>query len=80
MSATLEELGAARPYFQKQGPRPGFVERLGTTNARLSRGGLLLRVATDLTFPLTPKNAVALDQALHPLPPGLKTLSTLRQQ
>jgi len=76
---SIEELGRARPYFQRQGPRPGFVERVGMTNARLIRRGLLLRVATDLSLPLTPKNAIAIARALRPLPPGLKTLPTLRQ-
>jgi len=75
----IEELGPSRPYFQKQGPRLGFVERTGITVARLSRGGLLVRVVTDLRFPLTAKNAVALARALRPLPPGLSTLPTLRQ-
>lgn len=77
---TIEELGPSRPYFQKQGPRPGSVERTGMTLARLSRGGLLLRVVTDLRFPLTAKNAVALARALRPLPRGISTLPTLRQQ
>lgn len=76
----IEELGPFRPYFQKQGPRPGSVERTGMTLARLSRGGLLLRVATDLRFPLTAKNAVAFARALRPLPRGISTLPTLRQQ
>ena len=76
----IEELGRSRPYFQKQGPRPGSVERTGMTLARLSRGGLVLRVATDLRFPLTAKNAVALARALRPLPRGLSTLPTLRQE
>jgi hypothetical protein len=76
----IEELGPSRPYFQKQGPRPGSVERTGITLARVSRGGLLVRVVTDLRFPLTAKNAVALARALRPLPEGLSTLPTLRQQ
>ena len=77
---SIEELGPTRPYFEKQGPRPGSFERVGTTGGRLTRGGLLLRVATDLRFfPLTAKNAVSLARALRPLPRGLRTLPTLRQ-
>lgn len=76
---SIEELGPARPYFEKQGPRPGLFERMGTTGGRLTHGGLLLRIATDLRFPLTAKNAVSLARALRPLPRGLRTLPTLRQ-
>jgi hypothetical protein len=77
---SIEELGAARPYFEKQGPRAGSVERSATTSARLSRGGLLLRIRTDLRYLLTAKNAITLARALHPLPAGIQSLSTLRQQ
>ena len=77
---SIEELGAERPYFEKQGPRAGSVERAGTTSARLSRGGLLLRIATALRYPLTAKNALALARGLHALPPGIQSLPTLRQQ
>jgi hypothetical protein len=77
---SIEELGANRPYFEKQGPRADLVERAGSTSARLSRGGLLLRIATALRYPLTAKNAVALARALRPLPAGLQSLPTLRQQ
>jgi hypothetical protein len=76
---SIEELGANRPYFEKQGPRAGSVERVATTSGRLTREGLLLRIQTGLRFQLTPKNAVALARGLRPLPGGIRTLPTLRQ-
>ena len=46
---SIEELGPTRPYFEKQGPRTGSFERVGTTGGRLTRGGLLLRVDRQST-------------------------------
>jgi hypothetical protein len=78
---SIDELGSARPWFEKEGPRPGSIERLGPTNARLSREGLLLRITADLRrFRLTRENAIALAKALRPLPAGLRTLPTLHEQ
>jgi hypothetical protein len=78
---TVEEFGSIRPYFYKQGPRPGAIERDTTTSmVRLTRGGLVLRITSDPQhLRLTRPSAVALAQALRPLPPGLKTVPTLRQ-
>jgi hypothetical protein len=77
----IDELGSLRPSFQKEGPRPGFIERSGANSARLRRDGLLLRVVTDLRrFPLTRANAIGLANALRPLPRGLRTLPTLHEQ
>jgi hypothetical protein len=77
---SVEEFGSTRPYFYKQGPRPGEVERdvEGISIIRLTRGGLLLRIST--TARLKVATVIALTKALRPLPPGLKDLPTLRQQ
>jgi hypothetical protein len=77
---SVEEFGSTRPYFYKQGPRPGEIERdvQGVLMVRLARGGLLLRIS--ITDPLEASKAIALAKALRPLPPGLKDLPTLRQQ
>jgi hypothetical protein len=77
---SIEELGSVRPSFEKQGPRPGSIERIGITSARLTSGDLLLRIRTDSGFPLTRANAIALANALRPLPGGVKTVATLRQR
>ena len=78
---SVEEFGSIRPYFYKQGPRVGSVERDGTTIARITREGLLLRVMSESQrVPLTQANAVGVARALRPLPPSLKTVPTLRQQ
>ena len=78
---SVEEFGSIRPYFYKQGPRVGSVERDGTTIARITREGLLLRVMSESQrFPLTQANAIGVARALRPLPPSLKTVPTLRQQ
>jgi hypothetical protein len=80
---TVDEFGSTRPYFFKQGPRPGMIERdvIGMLTVRLTRGGLLLRITSDYGhFRLTRANAVALARSLRPLPPRLKTVPTLRQQ
>jgi hypothetical protein len=78
---SVEEFGSIRPYFYKQGPREGSIERDGTSLARMTSDGLLLRVMSgSLRFQLTRANAVAIARALRPLPPGLKTVPTLRQQ
>lgn len=80
---TLEEFGSIRPYFYKQGPRPGTIERdvQGQWMIRLTRGGLLLRIMWDpMHFSMTRANAVALARSLRTLPPGLETVATLRQQ
>jgi hypothetical protein len=77
---SIEEFGSVRPSFEKQGPRPGSIERTGTTSARLTSSGLLLRINTDLRYPLTRANAIALAKALRPLLGGVKTVATLRQQ
>ena len=79
---TVEEFGSIRPYFYKQGPREGLIERdvYGMSMARMTVGGVLLRVMTGSPrFRFTPANALALARALRPLPPGLKTVPTLRQ-
>jgi hypothetical protein len=78
---SIEEFGSTRPYFFKQGPRPGQIERdvYGLSMVRLTRGGLLVRVFVT-NHPPTRAYAIALAKALRPLPPGLKTLATLRQQ
>jgi hypothetical protein len=77
---SVEEFGSTRPYFYKQGPRPGEIERdvEGILMLRLTHGGLLLRIST--TAPFEPAKAIALAKALRPLPPGLKDLPSLRQQ
>ena len=78
---SVEEFGSIKPYFYKQGPRAGSVERDGTTIARITREGLLLRVMSESQrFPLTRANAIGVARALRPLPPRLKTVPTLRQQ
>jgi hypothetical protein len=80
---TVEEFGSVRPYFYKQGPRPRTIERdvIGSWMVRMTRGGLSLRVMWDPThFSMTRANAVALARSLRKLPPGLKTVATLRQQ
>jgi hypothetical protein len=80
---TVEEFGTIRPYFFRQGPRPGTIERdvIGRLMVRLTRGPLLLRIMWDPThFSMTRANAVALARSLRTLPPGLKTVATLRQQ
>jgi hypothetical protein len=65
---SIEELGPSRPWFDKQGPRPGSIELLGSTRARLSRGGVLVRIATDpRRFRLVNGNAVELAKALRPV-------------
>jgi hypothetical protein len=77
---SVEEFGSTRPYFFKQGPRPGQVERdvYGPAILRLTRGGLIVRVSG--TYLPTRKHAIALAKALRPLPSGLKDLPTLRQR
>jgi hypothetical protein len=80
---TVEEFGSIRPYFYKQGPREGSIERdvYGMAMARMTSDSLLLRIMPGApSFRLTRANAVALARALRPLPPGLKDLPTLRQQ
>jgi hypothetical protein len=78
---SVEEFGSIRPYFYKQGPRAGSIERDGTSIGRMTSDGLLLRVISgSLQFQLTRANGVAVARALRPLPPGLKTVPTLRQQ
>jgi hypothetical protein len=78
---SVEEFGSIRPYFYKQGPREGSIERDGTSIARMTSDGLLLRVAWGSPqFQLTRANVLAVARALRPLPPGLKTVPTLRQQ
>jgi hypothetical protein len=80
---TVEEFGSIRPYFYKQGPREGSIERdvYGMSMARMTSDGLLLRIMPGAPpFRLTQANAVAIARALRPLPPGLKTVPTLRQQ
>jgi hypothetical protein len=78
---SVEEFGSIRPYFYKQGPREGSIERDGASLARMTSDGLLLRVMSgSRRFQLTRANAVAIARALRPLPPGLKTVPTLRQQ
>jgi hypothetical protein len=78
---SVEEFGSIRPYFYRQAPRPGTIERdVMTSIVRLTRGGLLLRITSDPGhFQLTRANAVALARALRPLPPHA-TVGTLRQQ
>jgi hypothetical protein len=77
----IDELGRARPSFERQGPRAGSIERSGTSSARMSRDGLLLRINTDpWRFPLTRTQAIALGRALRPLPAGIRTLPTLHEQ
>jgi hypothetical protein len=80
---SVEEFGSIRPYFYKQGPRAGSIERDvgGTLMARMTSEGLLLRImSSSLQFRFTRANALAIARALRPLPPGLKTVPTLRQQ
>ena len=80
-AVSVEEFGSIRPYFYKQGPRPGSIERDGPSIARMTQDGLLLRVMSESRrFQLTGANAIALAKALRPLARGLETLPTLRQQ
>jgi hypothetical protein len=78
---SVEEFGSTRPYFFKQGPRPGQIERdvYGLPVVRLTRGGLIVRVLLT-GHPATRAQAIALTKALRPLPPGLNDLPSLRQQ
>jgi hypothetical protein len=77
---SVEEFGSIRPYFYKQGPRPGQIERdvYGPAMLRVTRGGLIVRISGTL-LP-TRAHAVAVGKALRPLQPGLKDLPSLRQQ
>jgi hypothetical protein len=80
---TIEEFGPTRPYFYKQGPRPGTIERdvIGSWMVRLTHRGLPIRVMWDPGhFSMTRASSVALARSLRRLPPGLKTVATLRQQ
>ena len=65
---SIEELRPSHLWFDEQGPRPGSIELLGSTGARLSRGAVLVRIATDPNrFRLVNGNAVELAKALRPL-------------
>lgn len=80
---TIEEFGSVRPYFYKQGPPEGSIERdvYGWSMVRMTRDGLLFRIFLGGTsFRLTRANSLALARALRPLPPGLNDLPTLRQK
>jgi hypothetical protein len=78
---SIDEVGSSRPWFERQGPRPGTFAQAGPTQGSISRGGLVLRIATDPErFPLIPRNSLALARALRPLPADLRTLPTLHEQ
>jgi hypothetical protein len=77
---TIEEFGAARPWFYEQGPRPGTIVRDWLAGAGLIRDGLLVRFSNAGRFTMTSANAVTLARTLRPVPPRLKTLPTLHQQ
>jgi hypothetical protein len=75
----VDEFGSIRPFFYRQGPRPGLIERdvdfgpgIGSVaRLRLVRDGLLLRV---FMAPPTRAQAISFAKALRPLPPGLESL------
>jgi hypothetical protein len=72
---------ATPPYFQRQAPRGGSLERDGLNYVRLIRGGVMLRIWGDpLRFGMTRAHALAVVRALRPLPAGLRTLPTLHEQ
>src|SRR5207247_48272 len=65
---SIEELRPSHPWFDEQGPRPGSIELLGSTGARLSRGAVLVRIATDPNrFRLVQGNAFEIAKAPRPL-------------
>jgi hypothetical protein len=78
---TVDEVGSPRPWFERQGPRPGTFVQSSTSHGSLSRSGLVLRIATDpRRFPLNRRHTLALGRALRPLPEGLRTVPSLYEQ
>jgi hypothetical protein len=76
-SLRVEVFGKTRPWFYRQGPRPGTIVREWRSSAALTRDGQLIRVSTIGALPTAVP--VALAQSLRPLPANLKTLPTLDQ-
>jgi hypothetical protein len=74
----VEVFGKKRPWFYRQGPRPGTIVREWGNTAALTRDGQLIRVSTFRALPAAVP--VALAQSLRPLPANLKTLPTLDQK